>query len=128
MLFRVGIKQAQRMAGKRLLTNAATYEPKHFSASIKNGWSNINTFPLTQSLISSYVKEIHNVFGAVAAVGFIFVVWPTAVRVTSNFMDDVPRDKGAQVKLKNFGLFGEEPVVNIQQTTTHLSRPFVGDV
>ncbi|KAK6462463.1 hypothetical protein DFJ63DRAFT_335786 [Scheffersomyces coipomensis] len=108
--------------GVRWYTNAAIYEPKFWSASIKNGYSNISTFPSWSSLGASYLKEIHNMFGALTAVTTVMVIWPATVRMLSNFIDDVPAERGAQVKLEHFGIFGEKPTVEIPNTYVHLTK------
>ncbi|KAK6199226.1 uncharacterized protein RJT21DRAFT_121528 [Scheffersomyces amazonensis] len=111
-----------RLMSRRFYSN---YVPHDYSSSIKNGYADINTFESMSKLGKVYLQELPNFFGALLTVSTIMLVWPATVRGASNFFDDVPRDKGAQVHLKNFGLFGDEPVVDIPQTYAQLSPKLV---
>ncbi|EDK41833.1 hypothetical protein PVL30_000016 [Lodderomyces elongisporus] len=89
---------------------------RNIASNIANGQKGQKTWPNAQTVKNVFVRDIKAIFGWGVAFSAIMIWGPYLNVKTSDYIDDVPKEKGEQVTLKRTGLDSYETKVDIPQT------------
>ncbi|EGW34380.1 uncharacterized protein SPAPADRAFT_59803 [Spathaspora passalidarum NRRL Y-27907] len=88
---------------------------RQIATDINNGASGQKMWPSTKYVVQNYSRELVKSAQWIVILGSIMIAWPVAIRKYFDISHNVPKDKGAQVKLVYKGL-KSTPVVEIAHT------------